>query len=58
MAPLFNPGALGKYAAAMNEATHLALARMKDGDRVDLAHVDEPRAFGALQLVSGLRRRD
>ena len=38
MAPLFHPGALGKYAAAMNEAAHQALARMKEGDRVDLAH--------------------
>jgi cytochrome P450 len=38
MSPLFHPSALGGYARSMNEEAHRALARWRDGDRVDLAH--------------------
>src|SRR5580704_2152047 len=38
MAPLFHAGALSRYAQSMNDVTRRALARLKDGEEVDLSH--------------------
>jgi cytochrome P450 len=38
MSPLFHAGALGRYAQSMNEVTRRALARLKDGEKIDVAH--------------------